>query len=342
LGSRLKARKLGTDATGMRFSRWLVVGALALFASAAWAQSLEETLRASRRAYDQGQPREAVAVLEARIANPGPEDNLIQLRGTAGDLYMELNETERALRHYDWLIAQHPDSPLAHYKRGQALERTSALLEAIAAYRHAGELGHDTTEVLARSGYCYKVLAARPATTEADRTRYLRLARTNLEAAIERDPKHGSALGNLADLVFNQGEYGRALELYRRMDAFDPNRPTTLSRIGNTQLRLGEHQTALSFLLRAIKIVDEVEPANWGDRWVYRDVVTFSRVLAAECLIALGRPDEARRQIASVLEITDCSGCKMTSREVERSRTRAEELLAKLDSITPANAQPSR
>jgi tetratricopeptide (TPR) repeat protein len=325
----------------MWFVRWVFIGALALFASAAWAQSMEEALAASRRAYDQGQPREAVAVLEARIANPHSADDLIRLHGIAGDLYLELNETQQALAHFDWVLARDPSFSFAHFKRGLVLERTSALLEAIAAYKQAGELGHDAGEVLARSGFCYKVLASRSTTPEADRPRYLGLARTNLETAIERDPKHTSALGNLAGLVFNQGEYKRALELYRRMDELDPNRPTTLSRIGSTQLRLGEYQNALGFLQRAVRIVDGMEPANWGDHWVYRDVAAFSRILAAECLMALGRPDEARHQIASVLEITDCSDCKMTSREVERSRSRAEELLAKLNSIAPANAHPS-
>ncbi len=58
---------------------------------------------------------------------------------------------------------------------------------------------------------------------------------------------------------------------------------------------------------------------------------------AAECLMALDRPGEARREIARVLELADCPDCDTTTREVELSRARAKQLLATLDGAVPAS-----
>ena len=323
----------------MRGWTQLALSLVTLLPAVAWGESVEEALATSEAAFLNGQHDEAAAVLESRIARAEPGDDLVQLHGTLGNLYLEMGRSEQALAHFDWLVAKQPDHALAHYKRGETLERSSRAREAIEAYTNAGKLGADEAEIRSRIGFNYMLIASSPMTADAERVRYTRLARGALKRAIELDPQNQSALGNLADIVFNQGELELALEYYLRMDELEPSHPTTLARIGSTYLRMGQCTPALGYLLRAAKIVGEVEPASQSAAWINRDVDVFARVRAAECLIQLKRPAEARSEIARVLEVTNCENCETSSREVARSKSKAEELLQQLDATAPANAQ---
>jgi hypothetical protein len=88
--------------------------------------------------------------------------------------------------------------------------------------------------------------------------------------------------------------------------------------------------------------LERIEAQNQADAYIYRDVEVFSRIRAAECLISLSRPADARSEIARVLEIANCPDCNMTSREIDRSKLRAEVLLLQLDAAAPANAESPR
>jgi hypothetical protein len=116
----------------------------------------------------------------------------------------------------------------------------------------------------------------------------------------------------------------------------------TLARIGSTYLRMEQCEPALENLLRAAEILNQSKPRTQADVPIYRDVEAFSRVRAAECPIALNRSSEARGEISRVLEIPNCPDCTTTSREFERSKSRAEELLLQLDATLPANAEAAR
>jgi len=326
----------------MRTSIRLVVCLAALLAPAASAESLEELLVRSEAVYAKGQFDEAVAILQARLEKPEPDDNLVPVHGTLGDLYLEMANPEKALEHFDWIAAEHPRYARAHYKRGLALEQLARFLEAIDAYALAGEQYYDEADIRGRIGFNYTLLANLPDTPAADRQRYGELARKSLTRAIQLDPRNHSAMGNLADITFNLGEFQQALDYYKRMDLMEPSRPMTLARIGSTYLQMGQYEPALENLLRAAKILKESKPRNQADAYVYRDAEALSRVRAAECLIALNRSTEARSEISRVLEIANCPDCTTSSREVDRSKSRAEELLLQLDATTPANAQPAR
>jgi tetratricopeptide (TPR) repeat protein len=149
-------------------------------------------------------------------------------------------------------------------------------------------------------------------------------------------------MGSLADIVFNLGEFQLALDYYKRMDQMEPSRPMTLARIGNTYVQMGQCEPALESLLGAARILNESKPRTPADANTYRDIEAFSRIRAAECLIALSRPAEARSEIARVMKIANCPDCTTTSREIDRSKLRAEVLLLQLDATTPANAEPAR
>ena len=96
---------------------------------------------------------------------------------------------------------------------------------------------------------------------------------------------------------------------------------------------------ALDHLIRAVELVETSKPASQGETWIDRDTEVFSRVRAAECLIRLQRRAEARSEITRVLEITNCEDCETRSREIDRSKSKAEELLQQLDTAAPADAQ---
>jgi tetratricopeptide (TPR) repeat protein len=326
----------------MRVSILLVVCLAALLAPAASAESLEELLARSEAAYARGQFDEAIAILQSRLEKPEPDDNLVPIHGTLGDLYLEMANPEKALEHFDWIAAEHPRYARAHYKRGLALEQSSRFLEAIDAYALAGEQYYDEADIRGRIGFNYTLLANLPDTPAADRQRYGELARKSLTRAVQLDPRNHSAMGNLADITFNLGEFQQALDYYKRMDLMEPSRPMTLARIGSTYLQMGQYEPALENLLRAAKILKESKPRNQADVYVYRDAEALSRVRAAECLIALNRSTEARSEISRVLEIANCPDCTTSSREVDRSKSRAEELLLQLDATAPANAESPR
>jgi tetratricopeptide (TPR) repeat protein len=336
---RFKPIRSRADAAAMRASIPLVVCLVALLASTAAAEGLEELLARSEAAYAKGRLDEAVAILQARLEAPEPGDNLVPVHGTLGDLYLEMANPVKALEHYDWIAAAHPRYARAHYKRGLALEQSARFLEAIDAFALAGEQYYDEAEIRGRIGFNYTLLANLPETSAADRQRYGELARKSLTRAVQLDPRNHSAIGNLADIHFNLGEFQLALDYYERMDQMEPSRPLTLARIGNTYLQMKQYQPALENLLRAARILGESTPRTPADAEIYRDVEAFSRVRAAECLIALNRSSEARSEISRVLELANCPDCTTSTRGPDSSKVRAEELLLRLDETPPADAE---
>lgn len=238
-------------------------------------------------------------------------------------------------------VQHQPNLALAHFKRGAALERANRCGEAIPAYRIARDLEYDAGKVMARIGFCYRILADRKGVSVEDRSVYLQRAAMALSRALQHDPNNRSALGNLADLAFNARDHSSALKLYQQMDRLDPSTPNTLARLGSTWALLGEHEKALEVLRRAAKLAEQSQPAGAPGRWVQRDVAILSRLKAGESLIALGREKRARQQLERVLEIADCPDCPLTSREVDRSRARAEALLTQLDGRGSFPAAPA-
>ena len=312
---------------------------LALLAGAASAEPLEAVLKRAAAAAQQGQPRAGIELLDARLAAALPGDDPVLLRGLLGDTLMMVNGVERALAHYTWIAEYRPDVALAHYKRGAALERLGRCEEAVAAYQRAEQRGHDASDVASRVGFCLKVLADRASTPGADRPGYRRRAAQSLRRAIDLDPSNRSALGNLADLAFNAGERRGALVLYEHMDRLAPDEPTTLARIGSTYESLGEHESALNHLRRALEILAATQPTGRADAWLRRDVEVFSRLRAGRSLIALGRGAEAREELARVVAIADDQDPNATSREVERSRVHAVAMIDAIDGhAVPASA----
>lgn len=326
----------------MRATNRVIFCLVALLAATASAESLEEMLVRSEATYQRGQLDEAIAVLVARLEKPEPDDNLVPVHGMLGDLYLEMAQANKALEHFDWIAAEHPGYARAHYKRGLALEQLARFKEAIDAFALAGEQYYEEAEIRGRIGFNYVLLANSPETPDAERPRYGELARKSLTRAIKLDPRNHAAMGNLADIVFSLGEFQLALDYYKRMDQMEPSRPMTLARIGSSYFQMGQWEPALESLRGAATILNKSKPRTEADATIYRDVEVFSRIRAAECLVELRRPAEARSEIARVLEIANCPDCKTTSREIDRSILRAEVLLLQLDAMTPANTETSR
>jgi tetratricopeptide (TPR) repeat protein len=326
----------------MRATKRVFFCLVTLLVATASAESLEEMLVRSEAAYERGQLDEAVAVLVARLKKHEPDDNLVPVHGMLGDLYLEMAQADKALEHFDWIAAEHPNYARAHFKRGLALEQSARFKEAIDAYALAGEQYYEEAEIRARIGFNYVLLVNSPDTPDAERARYGELARKSLTRAVKLDPRNHAAMGNLADIVFSLGEFERALDYYERMDKMEPSRPMTLARIGSSYFQMGQCEPALESLRGAATILNESKPRTEADATIYRDVEVFARIRAAECLITLSRPAEARGEIARVLEIANCADCKTSSREIDRSKLRAEVLLLQLDAMAPANAGTSR
>jgi len=153
----------------MRTSTRVFLCLAALLASTASAETLEDVLTRSETAFARGQFGEAIAGLEARLKKPAPDDNLVPVHGTLGDIYLEMAQAEKALEHFDWIAAEHPNYARAHYKRGLALEQSARFEEAIEAFSIAGEMYYPEADVRGRIGFNYVLLANSPDTPDAER-----------------------------------------------------------------------------------------------------------------------------------------------------------------------------
>lgn len=158
------------------------------------------------------------------------------------------------------------DAQTLYLVEAEILDEAGEGAEAMAVYAAALEAYPDDADILyARALYAVKVGR-------------IELAESDLRRVIERDPEHADALNALGyTLADRTDRYQEALALIEKAHSLKPEEPAILDSMGWIHYRLGNLETALGFLRRALDVMSDGEiAAHLG-----------------EVLWALGHRDEA-------------------------------------------------
>jgi len=149
----------------------------------------------------------------------------------------------------DQALALDPELALAHAAPGQLLNNSADLEGAEAAYRRAIEL--DPSDA---TTYAWLARLVDNDIKRWDESRSL------LEKAYELDPPNLYVLGQYAQNLSVFGDYDRAVEVYRRGVALDPEAPRAYANLAALHARYGRHDDAIRAHLAQI----ERAPASPG------------------------------------------------------------------------------
>src|SRR6056297_1561980 len=256
---------------------------------------------------------EAIAVLEPLVENP--EVDPARVRRTIGELYMELDDYERAVEELRRAAEAAPEDGGAHVSlllamsqadpgllSGRADEREIAAFERWLD-RTADAVSGDSV----RQNYLLGALLRRAGSTERaqpwlqraaeldqenfqvlydlavvqESNRDFEGARATLERLLELEPDDAHLKNFYGYLLADQGwELERAERLIREAVAEEPDNGAYVDSLGWVLYRQGHYEEALDRLIKAVNLL--------GD-----DPVVLEHV--GECLAALGRHEEALR-----------------------------------------------
>ncbi len=161
----------------------------------------------------------------------------VPLRNDAALLHLALGHTNEAIRHFAAVEQQTPDSPVAHFNLGTAIERTGAIAEAAIHYERAVALdaayaaAHVNLGTLrvrqGRLAEAAREYAAALSAAPDDFGAHNNLGRVlltlhrpsdaapHLEAAVRLNPRHPEAQFNLAELYATTGRLADAVTHHR-------------------------------------------------------------------------------------------------------------------------------
>jgi Tfp pilus assembly protein PilF/mono/diheme cytochrome c family protein len=156
--------------------------------------------------------------------------------------YLEVGETEAAMRELRESIRLSPAFPDAHFNLAGALHTQGAIKEAIAAYRRATELDPDYAEAHNNLGVLLEMVGDRAAAAE------------HYRRAAQIQPHQAGAHFNLGNALAAGGHLKEAVEHYRRALASDPEGAETRIRLARVLTRLGQRAEAISEYRQALAL----------------------------------------------------------------------------------------
>lgn len=160
--------------------------------------------------------------------------------------------------------------PLAWHMLAIALEKQGELGKAFSAYEAATRLAPDEVAVaydLGRLAY---------------RLGELEIAEKLLARFLSRNPGDQEATNNLACVLRDQNRYGEAIELLRGLLGVYPDRSLLWNTLGTVLSESGDMAGSMVFFNEALRL----------DQSFYK-----ARYNRANCLVSLGQPDEALREM---------------------------------------------
>ena len=171
--------------------------------------------------------------------------------GNRANAYYQLNEWYRALDDFEYLERKIPDTAYVHFGLGLVKAKMRKYDEAIEAFDRALALDSANVEVLVNRGtvYYYK--------NELDQ------ALTDLNLAIELNPKESNAYNAKSLLRAEQGNYQEALELVEKALAIEAFQPYFLNNRGYIRMQLDDPK-AVEDINKSIILL----PKNG---WAYRN-----------------------------------------------------------------------
>lgn len=288
-------------------------------AKARWADSRAEMLtKFAQGAYARGEMTKARDQVDEAIRLTPKYAPLYVL---AARLALEKGEPDTALTYARTAWEIDAKSAEALYVLGTAEQAMGHMEKALAAFAEAAATDPD--------GDSY-VLAQAEALVAMDR---IPEAAEKLQAAVSRMPGRASVHMAYGDLLFMSHEYDQAAGSYRVARRLDPKRAEAGERLGAALYYSGSYEEAESVLCEASESRKDAGPA-----WMTR--------MRAECLMALGRADQARN-LLSPLAKTDTESaetllglakCDVLQKQPQPAREKLEAALARQPSHAEANA----
>jgi tetratricopeptide (TPR) repeat protein len=157
-------------------------------------------------------------------------------------LYLELGESERAVRHFEASARLKPGSASARNNLGVALEQSGSFEEAISQYRKALEIEPDLTEAHYNLGNLLDSL------DRADE------ALVHFREAVRSDPAHAGAHNNIGLILMRQGKPDEALHSFREALRADPDLPEAHYNTGMALQQRGDLVEAVHHLRDALRL----------------------------------------------------------------------------------------
>ncbi len=312
----------------------LLISALNL--SGANGTTIDGIIQGSQQLMMNGQHNEAVGLLEHEIAvrssssaTPEVEVEIMRLRGLLGDIYMGIYQYEKAIEQFDEIIKLNPSFAFAFLMKGNALARIPGrTIETLNAYGESERLGNTAPELYSGLAWCYKNLSEQGNLNEQLTKKYIDNALYYYEKAIAGNPENLTAIGNVADLHFNSGNFEEAIKYYERYINQTSGNPPILARMGDAYVRVGKLSEAIEILNEARAALPNInELNNIIDKNAVIDATIRIQMHLGQALTLQKKYHEAKRELEVLLELTESGDLKVMTNEIRMFKKKAQSTL---------------
>lgn len=248
-----------------------------------WIQVVTRTEADRQRlAADVGRKMLAEDVIGVELQLTLTPDN-VPLRNDAALLHLELGHTKDAIRHFGIVEAQTPDSAVAHYNLGTAIEGTGAIAEAALHYERAVALDAAYTAAHVNLG------------TIRLRQGRLADAAREFDTALQIDPENFAAHNNLGRVLLNAGRAADAAPHLETAVRLNPLHPEAQFNLAELLVVRGRFAEAVAHHRDALRARPRWEPA----------LIALSWLLSSSADASVRAPDEAVQLASTAVSQTN-------------------------------------
>jgi tetratricopeptide (TPR) repeat protein len=298
--------------------------------------TIDEIIQGSQQLLINGQYNQAVGLLENEIANrssssaePEVQVEIMRLRGLLGDTYMGLYQNEKAIEQYDEIIKINPNFAFAFFMKGKTLARMpDRTIEALNAYGESERLGNTEPELYSGLAWCYKNLTEEGNLNEQLQKQYIGSSIYYYEKAIVGNPNNLPAIGNLADLQFNIGNFEEAIKYYESYTEQTSGSPPLLARMGDAYVRIGKLSEAIEILNEARAALPDInELTNIIDKNAVIDAAIRIHMHLGQTLTLQKKYHEAKKELEQLLALIDSGDLQVMTNEISMFKKKAQTTL---------------
>jgi len=225
-----------------------------------------------------GRYAEAVQELQRALAMRPNDD---EARRYLGKALAALDRLDEAVAEWRKALAIRPNNWQVLSDMGRALYGKGRLTESESAYRQLIELRPDNVIGHQGLGTVLQTLGRVPE------------ALASYERATAITPA-GQTLSNMGTLYYRRGDYGKAVEAYRRAIALRPNSAPTHRNLGDLLMRLGQKADAVASYQRAVNLAEAARQVNPADAQNLAELAVYT-VKTGRIPAALAYAAEATR-----------------------------------------------
>ena len=200
--------------------------------------------------YDQEEkPSEAAAYLN-RAIEARPE--ITNFRLYLGKLYEDMEEYDKAIATLREGLEKDPENAKLYFMLGVIYDKLGNREDAIAMIKEVLRLSPEDPTALNYLGYTY-----------ADMGQNLDEAQSLIEQAMQYKPNDGYITDSLGWVLFQKGDYRKAVEVLRQAMNLVPDDPTILEHMGDVYYKLNDEGKALEMYERSLlNAPDDEEKIN--------------------------------------------------------------------------------